>query len=70
MEMDFANAFKEMSLCEDVFPLGTEKDKEELKTFIDSDELGLNTIIDGEAETVDDIKDSYVGQVVLRCPVC
>lgn len=46
-----------------------EKGKEEL---VKSEERADNVeqIVDVDAETVDELKDSYIGNVILQCPVC
>ena len=72
--MDFlSEAFKSLqSLTEETFDLSSSEDKEELKDFIDNDvdEIDTLTIIDDEAETTDELKDSYMGKVSLDCNVC
>ena len=30
----------------------------------------IEQIVDVDAETIDELKDSYIGNVILRCPVC
>lgn len=71
--MDFlSEAFKGLqSLNEETFDLQVTGENDELRDFLDSDdELDTVTIIDDEAETEEDIKDSYVGKVILDCNVC
>lgn len=49
-------------------------DKEEVEKALDvldkDKEEESQKIIDAEAETLDDIKDSYVGDYILTCPTC
>ena len=44
-----------------------EKGKETLETEVDET---TEKIVDVDANTVDELKDSYVGNVILQCPVC
>lgn len=61
-------AFK--ALDEDVFP-ATADGEEALKKFLDGDNLeDVEVIIDPDAETEDELKQSYVGDVIFKCPVC
>ena len=54
-----------------VVDLLDDKEVEEGKKFIeeDSDEH-VEQVVDVDADTVEELKDSYVGNVLLRCPVC
>ena len=48
-------------------------DKEEVqegKEFIENEDENIEQVVDVDAETVEELKDSYVGNVLLRCPVC
>lgn len=61
-------AFK--ALDEDVFP-ATQDGEEALRKFLDGDELDdVQLIIDADAEDETELKNSYVGDVILKCPVC
>lgn len=61
-------AFK--ALDEDVFP-ATADGEEALKKFLDGDNLeDIEVIIDPDAETEDELKQSYVGDVIFKCPIC
>ena len=64
-------AFKDMdALNEDVFSLD-DKGAEALKDFLDGDKnVDFIGVIDVEAETEDDLKDSYLGKVILDCCTC
>lgn len=71
--MDFlSEAFKSLqSLTEETFDLSAAGGQEELKDFIDKDDaIDTLTIIDDEAETEDELQDSYMGKVILDCNVC
>ena len=44
---------------------------EEGKKFIEEDnDEHIEQVVDVDADTVEELKDSYVGNVLLRCPVC
>ena len=64
-------AFKELELLdEEVFPF--DKDgAAELKNFMDGDITDdTESIIDPEAESEEDLQDSYEGKVVIQCKIC
>lgn len=65
-------AFQELELLdEDVFTASPEG-LEELKNFADEDNIktDLELVIDPEAETEEEIEDSYIGKAILECDVC
>lgn len=65
-------AFKSLSLLnEDTFNVNKEGIKE-LSDFEEKDKNDTEEVevIDTEAETVDDLKDSYIGKIILDCNVC
>ena len=66
-----SEAFKELDLLnEDVFDFST-TGAEDLKNFMENDtKVDYEVIIDPNAETEDELKDSYIGKVVLCCEVC
>ena len=67
------DAFKSLDLLEDTEFELTDKDSfEELGDFIENEDGDVKdtTIVDLDAETEEEIKDSYVGDVILSCPVC
>lgn len=73
MSLDIYNdAFKSLSILnEDLFDtstLGVQK----LQSFLDDDLDGEDEIevIDAEADTTDDLANSYVGKVIVDCNVC
>lgn len=69
--MDYlSEAFKQLEILnEDVFDL--DKDGlEDLRDFQDEDEEEVIDVIDPEAETEEELEDSYIGKVILDCSVC
>ena len=73
MAFDYINeAFKKLEILdEDIFNTSYEGVKN-LSDFIDRDVSAEETvrIIDPEAESEEDIQDSYVGKVIVNCNVC
>lgn len=67
----YENAFKALNLLEEEdFELSA-VETDELKDFLDNDEEEDTVdIIDPNAETEEEVKDSYIGNVVLECSVC
>ena len=65
-----SEAFKQLEILnEDVFDL--DKDGlEDLRDFQDEDEEEVIDVIDPDAEDEEELKDSYVGKVILDCSVC
>ena len=54
-----------------LFPKENSIAKKEFEDFRDNDEVeNFVDVVDMDAETVDDLKDSYVGKVILDCCVC
>ena len=45
------------------------KGKEELEKSEEKED-SVEQIVDVDAETIDELKDSYIGNVILQCPVC
>ena len=69
-----AEAFKSMRsddiLNEEAFTLDS-KGADELKQFLDGDEMDDSIqVIDTDAETPEELEDSYIGKVILDCCVC
>ena len=65
-------AFKALDILnEEDFNLSSMDDLKDAKEFIDTEEESdFVDIIDPEAETEEELKDSYVGDVILDCTVC
>lgn len=65
-----SEAFKELKILdEDVFDLDKEG-LEDLRDFQDEAEEEVIDVYDPEAETEEELEDSYVGKVILDCSVC
>lgn len=70
--MNLTEAFKKLDLLEgEDFHVGTGIQSADLRNFIDDDDI-IDTvdIIDKEAATEDELQDSYIGKIVIECPVC
>lgn len=65
-------AFKALDILnEEDFNLSSTEDMKDLKDFIETDdEISFEEVIDPEAETEEELKDSYLGNVILDCCVC
>lgn len=67
-------AFKAMRLMEsEDFDLSSINSESDINTFIDDEDNFDDTevdVVDADANTEDDVKDSYVGKVICQCPVC
>ena len=65
-------AFKALDILnEEDFNLSSMDDLKDAKEFVDTEEESdFVDIIDPEAETEEELKDSYVGDVILDCTVC
>ena len=59
---------KSFDLLDDKEVEEAEKDIEELKNETTNDEI--MQIVDASAESTDELRDSYIGGMVLQCPVC
>lgn len=67
-----SEAFKKLKvLNEEEFPLTAADGIQDVKDFVDADEKeDFVEIIDPEAETEEELEDSYIGKVILDCCVC
>lgn len=67
----FNDAFKALNaLEEDVFDVNAE-DSEKLKQFLDgAEDIDYEIIVDPDAETEEEVQDSYEGDVILKCAIC
>lgn len=54
------------------FDINDKEDAEEAKELLDKNEEGehVEQIVDVSADSVDDLKQSYIGSIGLQCPVC
>ena len=68
-----SEAFEDIEKLEDAsFDLNSEGARD-LKDYLDNDEDiddNMQVVIDPEANTYEDIKDSYIGDIILNCPIC
>lgn len=71
-KVNLSEAFKQLEILnEENFELDNNQDINELKSFLDNDsKVELLDIIDPEAETEEELEDSYIGKVILDCCVC
>lgn len=71
MATPLTEAFKALNILnEDTFDY-SKQGIDHLERFLDADNLeDTVAVIDTEAETEDELKDSYVGKVIFECPVC
>ena len=66
-----SEAFKEMELLEGASFDFNKDGAEKLANYLEDDTLSdLETIIDPEAETEEDLQPSYIGMAILQCEVC
>lgn len=69
---DINDEVKEESLDEEAkFNLQDEEEVKEAEAILDKDEGDtIEQIVDVNADTVDDLQQSYIGSIALRCPTC
>lgn len=72
MAFDYINeAFKKLDLLEEKMFDTSLKGINELSDFLDNDDTEeIIRVIDPEAETVENVQDSYVGKVIINCNIC
>lgn len=74
MSMNYlSEAFKELDLLEEGVEIQVNKGGvNELESFLKEDDLvaDVETIIDPEAETEEELQPTYVGKVIVSCEVC
>lgn len=65
-------AFKALDdvLNEEDFNLSSIDSFKDAKDFVEDDKIDFTDVIDPEAETEEELKDSYIGNVILDCCVC
>lgn len=70
--MNLTEAFQKMDLLEaEEFDVSSTTDAADLRNFLDNDEIDDSIdIVDVQADTEDDIEESYIGKVVMECNVC
>lgn len=70
--MNLTEAFQKMNLIEsEEFDVSNSIDAADLRNFLDEDEIDDTIdIVDVQADTEDDVEESYIGKVVMECNVC
>lgn len=70
---DLRDAFQELVALNEAeeFNLSDEEQIKKMADFMDGDEYDeVQTVIDVDAEGMDDLEPSYEGKIILQCPVC
>lgn len=72
MSQYLQEAFKRFDLLEEEDFNMDASGIDELKSFLDDDKdnIDFTDVIDPEAETEEELEDSYIGKVILECKVC
>lgn len=66
-----SEAFKELDfLNEDNFSLDSTSDIDDMSHFLSLERDPVQDVIDPEAENEEELEDTYIGKVILHCPVC
>lgn len=70
-----SEAFKELKLLNEAEEYNLSADPDSVKDAIkmlDDDEISIKSfdVVDGEADTEEDLQDSYEGKVILDCTIC
>lgn len=66
-----SEAFKKLDfLNEDNFSLDSTSDIDDMSHFLSDTKDPVQDVIDPEAENEDELQDTYIGKVILHCPVC
>ena len=71
--VNLQEAFKKLNMMESSdFELLNQDEKEDMANFLDQDESEAEDveIIDPQAEDESELEDSYVGKIIVQCPVC
>ena len=71
--VNLQEAFSKLKMMESSdFELLNQEEKDAMKNFLDDDTVEAEEvdIIDPQAENEFDLQDSYVGKIVVQCPVC
>lgn len=66
-------AFKELDELEDDVDLQSEEDVKKAVDFLNGDTDNtdhLEMVVDIDADTEEDLQDSYIGEILLMCPAC
>lgn len=66
-----SEAFKKLDfLNEDDFSLDNTSDIDDMSQFLSVEKDPVQDVIDPEAESEEELEDTYIGKVILHCPVC
>jgi len=66
-----SEAFKKLDfLNEDDFSLDNASDIDDMSQFLSVERDSVQDVIDPEAESEEELEDTYIGKVILHCPVC
>lgn len=66
-----SEAFKKLEfLNEDNFSLDSTSDIDDMSQFLSVEREPIQDVIDPEAENEEELEDTYIGKVILHCPVC
>lgn len=66
-----SEAFKKLDfLNEDNFSLDSTSDIDDMSHFLSIEKDPVQDVIDPEAENEEELEDTYIGKVILHCPVC
>ena len=66
-----SEAFKKLDfLNEDNFSLDSTSDIDDMSHFLSIERDPVQDVIDPEAENEEELEDTYIGKVILHCPVC
>lgn len=71
--INLQEAFSKLNMMESSqFELLDDSEKDAMKNFLEDDELEAEPmeIIDPQAEEESELEDSYVGKIIVQCPVC
>lgn len=66
-----SEAFKKLDfLNEDDFSLDNASDIDDMSQFLSVEKDPVQDVIDPEAKNEEELEDTYIGKVILHCPVC
>lgn len=66
-----SEAFKKLDILEeDNFSLDNASDIDDMSHFLSIERDPVQDVIDPEAESEEELEDTYIGKVILHCPVC
>lgn len=66
-----SEAFKKLDILEeDNFSLDSTSDIDDMSHFLSIDRDPVQDVIDPEAQDEEELEDTYIGKVILHCPVC